>query len=109
MLLMDMRLIGNNLYAFRKKAGMTQIELAVASGLSERAYADIERGETNMRVGTLMKICNTLHITPNDLLTDDADTDIPPFEDLVKRMDLCTPSEKETAIRLLETYLQSLI
>ena len=48
MLLFDMRAIGNKLLAIRKKAGLTQQEVAEAAGLSDRTYADIERGTVNM-------------------------------------------------------------
>ena len=60
--------IGNRLHAFRKKAGLTQAETAEAAGLSDRAYAEIERGLSNMRTETLLNICRVLRITPNDLL-----------------------------------------
>ena len=39
MLLLDMRKIGNKLLAVRKKAGMTQVEVAEAAGLSGRGGA----------------------------------------------------------------------
>ena len=58
MLVFDFRTIGNKLHAFRKRMGMTQAELAEAAGLSDRTYADIERGSVNMRVETLIKICS---------------------------------------------------
>jgi len=64
MLIHDFGKIGNKLYLFRKKTGMTQFEVAEAAGLSDRTYADIERGSVNMRVETLLKICDALHITP---------------------------------------------
>lgn len=63
MLIYDFRVIGNRLLAFRKKAGLTQIEVAEAAGLSDRTYADIERGSVNMRIETILRICDVLHIT----------------------------------------------
>ena len=62
MLIYDFRVIGNRLLAFRKKAGLTQIEVAEAAGLSDRTYADIERGSVNMRIETILRICDVLHI-----------------------------------------------
>ena len=70
MLVYDFSDIGNKLLAIRKRAGLTQVEVAEAAGLSNRTYADIERGTVNMRSETLLKICNTLHITPNDIFTE---------------------------------------
>ena len=108
MLLFDKRQIGNRLFALRKNTGMTQLELAAAAGLSERTYADIERGETNMRVGTLLQICKTLRITPDEILTDTEEEPVPTREELLERLDACAPKERETAIKLLMVYLQSL-
>ena len=70
MLLFDLCAIGNKLLSFRKKRGMTQAEVAEAAGLSDRTYADIERGTVNMRIETLLHICAALYITPNDVLTE---------------------------------------
>ena len=73
MLISDLNTIGNNLYKIRKLRGLTQSEVAELSELSDRAYADIERGNVNMRIDTLLKICVTLKITPNDILLTDTD------------------------------------
>ena len=43
MLIHNTRDIGGKLLSIRKKAGLTQSELAEKAGLSDRTYADIER------------------------------------------------------------------
>ena len=108
MLLLDKRQIGNKLLSLRKRAGLTQQELADAAGLSDRTYADIERGETNMRVGTLLKLCQTLHVTPNEILTDGDDEAVEPLDELMERLDMCSSKERETALKILKVYFQSL-
>ena len=62
MLIFNLNIIGNNLYKVRKANGLTQAEVAEKAELSDRTYADIERGNTIMRIDTLLKICNALHI-----------------------------------------------
>ena len=69
MLLFDTQQIGNRLLAIRKRLGLTQSEAAELCGLSGRAYADIERGEVNMRIQTVQRICRAFHITPDEILT----------------------------------------
>ena len=108
MLLFDKRQIGNRLLALRKRAGMTQQELVEAAGLSDRTYADIERGETNMRVGTMLRICQTLHVTPDEILTDSENEVAPSLDDLMERLNSCSSKDRETALKLLKVYLQSL-
>ena len=108
MLLFDKRQIGNKLFSARKRLGMTQMELAVAADLSERGYADIERGETNMRVGTLLKLCQTLHVTPDEILTDSEEEDSLPLDELIEGLRGCSVKDRETALKILNVYLQSL-
>lgn len=108
MLLLDTREIGNRLLAIRKKYGMTQNEVAEASGLSNRTYADIERGSVKMRVDTIIHICNALHITPDEILTVRTNETIEQQEELLARLNACSSKDRETALKLLSVYLKSL-
>lgn len=108
MLLLNMREIGNKLLAIRKKMGMTQAEVAEVAGLSSRTYAEIERGNVNMRVETILRICEALHITPDEILTCGDEEITAQQEEILERLNACNPKDKETALRLLNVYLQSL-
>ena len=108
MLVFNFRIIGNNLLRFRKKAGLTQMEVAEAAGLSDRTYADIERGNVNMRIETILHICQALHITPDEILTQKESTLVMRQEELIERLNACAEKDKDTALRLLDVFLQSL-
>lgn len=108
MLIFDMHAIGNRLLAARKRMGMTQSEVAEAAGLADRTYADIERGAVNMRTETVLRICNVLHITPDEIFTQSAPNTAPRQEALLERLNACSAKDRETALRLLEVYLSSL-
>ena len=108
MLLLDMHEIGNRLFAVRKRMGMTQAEVAEAAGLAMRTYADIERGSVNMRVETVLRICQALHITPDEVLTQEDDEITVQQSEILERLEACSPTDKKTALRLLNVYLQSL-
>ena len=108
MLIRDMGEIGNRLLAIRKNAGLTQTEVAETAGLSDRTYADIERGSVNMRTETILRICEALHITPDELFTQKESSLTMSEEELIQRLHECSQKEKETAIRILEIYLKSL-
>lgn len=108
MLLFDFRAIGNKLLAIRKQMGLTQAEVAEAAGLSDRTYADIERGTVNMRIETVLRICQVLRITPDEVLTEERQSDDSGQEALLERLNGCNMKDKETAFRLLEVYLNSL-
>lgn len=108
MLVFDLHLIGNKLLTVRKRMGMTQAEVAEAAGLSDRTYADIERGTVNMRTETILQICNVLHITPDEVLTEESDSLSTQQNELWERLNACNPKDKETALKLLSVFLKSL-
>ncbi len=108
MLLFDFTAIGNKLYSFRKRMGMTQAEVAEAAGLSDRTYADIERGTVNMRIETILRICSVLHITPDEVLTDNGSSVYERQSEILERLNACSPKDKQTAFDLLEVFLRSL-
>jgi len=108
MLVFDLHAIGNKLLTVRKRMGMTQAEVAEAAGLSDRTYADIERGTANMRTETILRICNVLHITPDEVLTEESTSLAAQQSELWKRLNACNPKDKETALQLLSVFLKSL-
>ena len=108
MLVFDFIKIGNKLYEIRKQLGMTQIDVAVAAGLSERTYADIERGTVNMRIETVLKICKALNITPNEILTETDKSSNIKQSDIIQQLSELPYKEKETALALVSVYIKSL-
>lgn len=108
MLIFDLRAIGNKLLTVRKRMGMTQAEVAEAAGLSDRTYADIERGTVNMRTETILRICNVLHITPDEVLTEESTSLAAQQGELWERLNACNPKDKETAMQILSIFLKSL-
>ena len=108
MLVFDFRTIGNKLLAIRKKTGLTQSEVAECARLSDRTYADIERGTVNMRIETVLKICDVLNITPDVILTEENPNLSAKQDELLLRLEKCTVQQKETALELLAVYLRSI-
>ena len=108
MLEFDFRLIGNKLLNIRKKAGLTQNEVAELSGLSDRTYADIERGTVNMRLETILRICKALKITPDDILTSENVSISEQKTELINLLESCSPHEQRTALDILSVYLRSI-
>lgn len=108
MLIFEFTTIGNRLYSIRKRMGLTQAEVAEAAELSTRTYADIERGSVNMRIETVLKICNVLHITPDEILTTDDSSISAKQQELWERLNSCSPPNRETALKLLSVFLESL-
>lgn len=108
MLVTDLMEIGNRLQYYRKRAGLTQAEVAEKAGISDRTYADIERGTVNMRIQTFMSVCSTLHITPDEVLTKRELEPGKRQEEILERLNMCTMKEKEIAFRLLDVFVSSI-
>lgn len=53
----------------RRKAGLTQAQVAKKAGINANAYAKIERGESNSRIVTLKKIAKALEIDITKLIS----------------------------------------
>ena len=108
MIVKDIEAMGNKLYAIRKRYGLTQAEVAEAADLSINTYAEIERGEVNTGIESIMQICRALHVTPNEFLVVAPESATSREEDILARFHACNPRQKEAALRILEAYLQSL-
>lgn len=59
---------GKNLARCRRRAGLSQEELAVRASLHRTAVGQLERGERVARVDTLIKLAGSLAIPPQELL-----------------------------------------
>jgi len=108
MLITDRIQIGNNLFRIRKERNLTQFEAAELVGISDRAYADIERGYVNMRIDTLCKICVALHIMPNDLLVSESDDTEVNTNTILSGIENCSKNEKKTVYAIITAYLKAI-
>lgn len=62
------RMIGRNLRAARKAAGLTQSELAARAGIVQTYVGQIERSEKNVTLEVLVKLCAGLGIEAADVM-----------------------------------------
>ncbi|WP_099224588.1 helix-turn-helix domain-containing protein [Listeria costaricensis] len=62
--------IGKNLKAYRLDLGITQKKLADKLNMNYQNYSKMERGIYTPSLEKLLEICDTLELTPNDLLLD---------------------------------------
>ncbi|MBQ6197323.1 MAG: helix-turn-helix domain-containing protein [Lachnospiraceae bacterium] len=64
--------LGEKIMYSRKRAGMSQIDLADALGVSRQSVSRWETGETNPEIGKLPQLAEVLHVTTDWLLSDAA-------------------------------------
>lgn len=59
--------IGNNLKEARKFKGLTQREIAAQLLMTQQQYSRFENGIFELNYEQILKICEILEITPNEL------------------------------------------
>lgn len=67
------QLVGNNIRYYRVQAELTQEDLAKRAGINRSYLSDLERGERNARLATLVLIANALDVHPVELLAEPAE------------------------------------
>lgn len=60
----------NRLKQERSQKGLTQAQMARALEISQPAYADMETGPNEPRLGTIERVANVLEIDASSLLTE---------------------------------------
>lgn len=102
MLITDQAAIGTRLRQIRKSRKLSQAELAAATGISGKAYADIERGASNMRMDTMLKICQVLHITPDKLFVHEYDSSAYEVQAITQCLSGFSADDREKVVELLQ-------
>lgn len=59
---------GDKVVSYKKKCGLTQIELASLLGVSRVTITNIETGQNATTIEGLLKLCAVFKCTPTDLL-----------------------------------------
>jgi transcriptional regulator with XRE-family HTH domain len=66
---MDMRkLVGKNVKRVREQSGLTQEQLAEASGFSQQYISSLEQGQRNPTIITVYEIAQALGVSHLDLM-----------------------------------------
>lgn len=61
----------HRLKSLREEARLSQMDLALAAGVSQNMIAYIENGKRTPSLTTLLKLCNALNVNPEVLFRND--------------------------------------
>lgn len=64
------RVVGETIRTHRKRVGLTQEKLAEKADLHHNFIGEVERGNMEISVGSLMKIAKALGVRVRDLVSD---------------------------------------
>lgn len=67
----ELQVVYERLKEARKRAGLTQLELSLQSGVSQNMIAYIESGKRSPALKTVLKLCNALGVKLSDLLPEE--------------------------------------
>lgn len=67
---LNYKLIGNRLRAIRKNKHLTQEKVAELTDLSAQHISGIECGVAPLSLAALVRLCNVLDVTPDEILMD---------------------------------------
>ena len=93
----EAKTIGTKVATLRLGQNISQEEFADQIGLSRNALGSIERGEAEMKVGTLISACDTLNVTPNEMFParlSRAATDFPELDDIAEELRNMSPYQR---------------
>jgi transcriptional regulator with XRE-family HTH domain len=93
-----------------RELGLSDAEVARRAGLSERRYGYYATGEREPNLATLIRICEVLAATPNDLLLSEGKP--PPQsarERLLARIGAATESLSEAELELAACQIECLL
>lgn len=64
----SIKVIIDRLKNLREMKGMSQLDLSLASGISQTAISQMESGKKNPSLATFLKLCDALEISPESVL-----------------------------------------
>lgn len=70
--------VGENIRRLRKSMGLTQVQLAKRSGLSQSGISDIEKSVNNPSTETIRLIATALGVSVSDLIDTDKNKETAP-------------------------------
>ena len=76
---LNYKLIGMRLRSIRKKRGYTQEQLSERAGISAQHCSGIECGSAKVSLPALVRLCNAVEATPDELLMDSIEQVTPSF------------------------------
>jgi len=97
--------IGAFIQRRRRELGLTQERLSEMIDCSLRHLVNIERGINGVSIEILLKLCDALRVTPNEILLPQKETDCPDLAWLTEALKHLSPPQRKTAVAILSPYI----
>lgn len=91
---LNYQLIGKRLRSIRQKRGLTQEQVSEFAEISPQHCSGIECGSAKVSLPALVRLCNALECTPDEVLMDSITQSTPQFlNDVADVFSDCSPDE----------------
>lgn len=100
-------ILSQNIKTARLSSRLTQEDLSEKANISLSFLKDIEGAVSAVSLLNLINICNSLNITPNELLKEFFQTSYNKSENLFQKINLLTDREKNAIDALIDFYLHN--
>ena len=97
-------ILSKNIKNARASSNLTQENLAENSHISLNFLKDIEGARSGTSLVTLIKICHSLNVTPNDLLKDFFQDSYNRSENMVQKINLLNEYQKKAVYTLIQYF-----
>jgi transcriptional regulator with XRE-family HTH domain len=98
--------VEKRLLELRKNRGFSQEQLALEAGITTSYYGQVERGERNITVHTLEKICNALNVSLADFFSGFENKNPAASDEIsgqiLYQLNGRTPDEKQAVLRMVK-------
>ena len=106
---LNYKLIGERLRAIRKKRGYSQEQLSEMASISPQHCSGIECGAAKVSLPALVRLCNALGATPDEILMDSVKQAAPLYTDKIEEVfSDCSPDEMFLMLSQAESLKRAL-
>ena len=100
--------IGNQVKRAREAAGLTQEKFAERVSLASKNVSAIERGAAGFSVPTLLRFCDVLGVSSDELLFGDRNQSTGnDAENIAKRLERLSPEQFEIAVAVINKLFEA--
>lgn len=96
--------LSQNIRVARNCSGLTQEQLAEKSVISLNFLKDIEGCRSGVSLVTLINLCKSLDITPNEILKDFFKDDFLKSENIIQQINFLTDFQKDAVLSLIQFF-----
>ncbi len=98
------KVLSNSIRNARLSSNLTQETLSEMSDISLSFLKDIEGGRSGVSLINLINLCNSLHITPNELLKDFFKSSYDNAENLSQQIHLLNNYQRDAIYTLIQYF-----